>query len=487
MKAMRDMTIKKRVLFVVMITSLLALTIVSSVTMAISFRYRRQNLMTELAILARIIGDNCLVPIAYDIPEDADKLLASLRKSPSVTHAVIHDSEGNDFASYRRNQSSVALPLHPPSGIKTESGGEIQGSYMHVWEPVLFEGKQIGVLHLFDDMRVINGALRREFIILGVLVVLVLSLAYAVTMGLDSLVSNPLSNLSDVAKAVSSAGDYTVRAKRMTGGEIGALVDSFNTMMQQIERSNATLESLVKELEGKNIELERFTYTVSHDLKSPLITIQGFVGQLRKHIQAEDEERVHRDIARVETAAGKMSDLLRDLLELSRVGHVVGDINHVKFNRLVASALSQVEGALSNSSVEVVVDDDLPSVTVDTMRFVEVMQNLLDNAIKFMGDQPSPLITIGCRKDDDQDVFFVSDNGMGIEDDYREKVFGLFEQLNQHIEGTGIGLTIVRRVIDLHGGAIWIEDGKDGQGTTFCFTISNEETINGSNDAGRAA
>ena len=190
-------------------------------------------------------------------------------------------------------------------------------------------------------------------------------------------------------------------------------------------------------------------------------------------------ERIEKDMSRIETAADKMYCLLNDLLELSRIGRITGDIMEISFNDIVDDAMSRLEGLIEKSGVEVVIQKDMPSVTVDTMRFAEVLQNLIENSSKFTKDNPNPKIEIGCRMDNEKPVFFVRDNGIGIDEAYRERVFGLFEQLNHKLGGTGIGLALIKRIVEIHNGNIWIEDGENGQGATFCFTVNQQPNDNG--------
>ncbi len=242
-----------------------------------------------------------------------------------------------------------------------------------------------------------------------------------------------------------------------------------------LKEAEAAREQLIAELEARNAELERFTYTVSHDLKSPLITIRGFLSFLQQDALSGNVERLHKDISRIDAAARRMQQLLDDLLELSRIGRLVNPPERVPFADIVAEALELVQGQLIERGVTVSVAPDLPMVYGDRLRLVEVMQNLLDNAARFMGDQPVPRVEIGVRQDADTPVFFVRDNGRGIEPPYQERVFGLFEQLDASSEGTGIGLALVRRIIEVHGGRIWAESAGLGQGATFCFILPEME------------
>lgn len=234
-------------------------------------------------------------------------------------------------------------------------------------------------------------------------------------------------------------------------------------------------ETLLAELEHKNTELERFTYTVSHDLKSPLITISGFLGLLEKDIACGKTLRIQSDIARISGAAIKMKQLLEELLELSRIGRLVNPPEKVELGDLVGDAIDLLKGQLDQGNVQIKVSSNLPTVYVDTTRIREVFQNLIDNAIKFMGEQSHPLIEIGSRNEKGEVVVTVRDNGIGLEQKYYENIFGLFNRLDQKKEGSGVGLTIVKRIIEVHHGRIWVESEGLGKGCTFCCTFPKNQ------------
>jgi signal transduction histidine kinase len=243
------------------------------------------------------------------------------------------------------------------------------------------------------------------------------------------------------------------------------------TMRKWVE---AERENLIEELELKNAELERFTYTVSHDLKSPLFTIRGFLGFLKEDAQKGDMERVEKDIQRIVNATDKMYELLGDLLELSRIGRLINEPVDVPFNDLVSEAIELLQGRITQGGIKVTVQENLPTVHVDRQRILEVLQNLMDNAAKFMGDQPAPEIGIGQRGViNNMPVFYVHDNGMGIASEFNETIFGLFNKLNSQTEGTGIGLAIVKRIVEFHGGRVWVES-EPGRGATFLFTLPTQ-------------
>lgn len=239
------------------------------------------------------------------------------------------------------------------------------------------------------------------------------------------------------------------------------------------------MEDLLNELRDKNGELERFTYTVSHDLKAPLITLGGFAGLLERDMLAGDINKATQDIKRITEAIQKMEQLLNELLELSRIGRMVNDLETVSFNEVAEEAIRLVEGQLMKNQVKVEIEAEMPVVHVDRIRIVEAVQNLVDNASKFMGDQPNPEIKIGSRNENGEDVFFVRDNGVGIEAIYHERIFGLFNKLDAKTDGTGIGLALVKRIIEIHNGRIWVES-ELGKGANFYFTLpvnTNQDNI----------
>ncbi len=234
-------------------------------------------------------------------------------------------------------------------------------------------------------------------------------------------------------------------------------------------RAETRLEAVIAELERKNAELEQFTSTVSHDLKSPLITISGFVATLERLAREGDIAALKSDVVRIEKAADRMRRLLDELLKLSRVGRVASERRELSLSEIADEAVELCSGILERRNVRVDVAPDLPPVWGDRTRLLEVMQNLIENAVKFMGDEPAPRIEVGAREDDGETVWYVRDNGIGIEPRFLERVFELFEQLETEAEGTGVGLALVKRILEVHGGRVWAESDGAGTGTTFCF------------------
>ncbi|MCA9957763.1 MAG: GHKL domain-containing protein, partial [Anaerolineales bacterium] len=264
--------------------------------------------------------------------------------------------------------------------------------------------------------------------------------------------------------------EISIQTLRSMLGQVSGQVVMLHDVTAR-EKARAEREALITELEAKNTELERFTYMVSHDLKSPLLTMRGFLGFLTQDIERQRWENVSHDVTRIREAVANMEMLLEDLLQLSRAGHLVKQPEEIPFAEVVRSVLAAVAGRIALSGAQVHIAPDLPIVLGERRRLVQVLQNLVENGLKYMGNQSQPVIEIGWQQQAGEALFFVRDNGAGIDPANHEKVFDLFERLDQTIEGTGIGLATVKRIVEVHHGRIWVESEGAGQGSVFYFTL----------------
>jgi signal transduction histidine kinase len=247
-------------------------------------------------------------------------------------------------------------------------------------------------------------------------------------------------------------------------------VGRFATIILDVTQRILTEEALRQ----KNAEMERFTNTVSHDMKTPLVTIKTFIGFLEQDLASGDLKRLKQDFDFILGAAKKMEGLLNELLELSRVGHVLNSKVTVGFQDLLDDALAAGAGSIASRGVRISRSAESILLSGDRPRLGEVWQNLIENSVKYMGDQTDPQIEIGVETRGNERVFFVRDNGMGVDPRHSEKIFGLFEKLDPASEGSGLGLALVKRIIEVHGGRIWVESEGFGTGSTFCFTFGVE-------------
>ncbi len=224
-------------------------------------------------------------------------------------------------------------------------------------------------------------------------------------------------------------------------------------------------------LKQKNDELEQFVYIVSHDLKSPLITINTFLGMLQEDIADNRSEGIEEDVEFIKQATAKMEALLNALLRLSRIGRIDSVPQTLPVKKMVDDCLKVLGGSLQQQQVEVVVAEMTNQWHGDPTHFGQLWQNLIENAIKYMGDQPRPRIEIGAEERAEGQVFYVRDNGIGIAPEHQERVFNMFAQLDPNSEGTGLGLALVKKIVATYGGTIWVESAGKGQGSCFWFAL----------------
>lgn len=256
--------------------------------------------------------------------------------------------------------------------------------------------------------------------------------------------------------------------------------ESRNQALSEIEvrkRIEEKHKYLLSELSTKNEEMESFLYTVSHDLKTPIVTIEGFVGALKEDYGNIMEEEGKHYITRIKEGTRKIDALINDLLKLSRIGHTTEKKTTIPFHTLFNEALEPFQSQIENRGIRIQIMDTLPLLYGERKKLAQLVSNLISNAIKFIGEHnPDPCIEIGVKKADGKSIFFVRDNGIGIDPHHFHKIFQVFQRLPnaKNIEGTGVGLAIVKRIIDLHGGKIWVESEKD-TGSTFFFTIEGKE------------
>ncbi len=228
-------------------------------------------------------------------------------------------------------------------------------------------------------------------------------------------------------------------------------------------------------LRQTNEELQDFVHVVSHDLKTPVVSVYGFSERLRKNYAHTLDEKAKSYLEHIMSSAARMEALVSDLLAFSRIGRMVPEIESHSSLDIVEKVISDLKGRLKENGVEMVVPEELPDISCDRERLHQVFQNLIVNAVKFTRTRESPRIEIGYEDKDPFHQFYVRDNGIGIDPEDQEKIFEKFERLEQEKdeEGTGLGLAIVKRIIQSHGGEVWVESEKE-TGATFYFTLPKE-------------
>jgi len=251
-------------------------------------------------------------------------------------------------------------------------------------------------------------------------------------------------------------------------------IEGFIMDITERVKAEELVNTQVEELRRINEELERFSYTVSHDLRSPLVTIKGFMGLLREDIRDGNLQETQESMMRIENATDKMQQLLEDLLQLSRVGRIVNPYERFSMTTVAYEAKELLFGLINEKKCEIKIQEDMPLVFADKSRTRELYQNLIENAIKFSKPQEKPQVQVYSTTRDEKTVFCVRDNGIGIPSEYQERIFGLFNKLDSNSQGTGVGLSLVKHIVENHKGTIWVESEGHNAGTLFCFTLNTD-------------
>ncbi|MBI5188331.1 MAG: HAMP domain-containing protein [Nitrospirae bacterium] len=307
--------------------------------------------------------------------------------------------------------------------------------------------------------------------ILGVCAVVVL--IYII---LSKLVRQPLMDFTSKIKELTMRipeGDYSMRIDIRRPDEIGNLVASFNQMAETLEEKNNLLRRVYKELADANKELEAFSYSVSHDLKAPLRGIDGFSKMLMEEYSVQINERGTHYLNRIRENIGRMSALIDDMLTLSRAGMIELQPRHVKFSDMLNNVLEDFRGEIESRGISIKIGD-LPIIRCDSTLMQTVFSNIISNAIKFTREKEKPEIIIGFNEGND--TIFVRDNGIGFDMQYHDKIFQVFQKLHlpEEYEGTGVGLALVKRIVDRHHGKVWAES-EPGKGATFFVKLPIEK------------
>jgi signal transduction histidine kinase len=285
----------------------------------------------------------------------------------------------------------------------------------------------------------------------------------------------PLGRLAERVREV-ARGDFGRRVEAGGAREVVTLGDDVDAMRRRILEELDALAAARDDLERSNAELEQFAYVASHDLQEPLRKVASFTQMLQRRYEGQLDERADQYIGFAVDGARRMQDLINDLLRFSRVGRVTEDFTDVDTAELVRRAQSTLQERIEETGGRIEVDGELPVVRGEATLLALVFQNLIGNGLKFRGDDP-PVVRVSALRrpaegGGEEWCFSVSDNGIGIDAEYADRIFIIFQRLHPRTsyEGTGIGLAMCRKVVEYHGGEIWL-DTAPGRGATFHFTL----------------
>jgi signal transduction histidine kinase len=441
----------------------------------------RDNLVARLSAQAQIIGSNSVSALVLNDPRSAEKTLAALGSLPDIRAAGILTPDGRLFARFLHPgaQPMAALPQLPAGVSEAHWFSRDQLVLVHA---ITLQGKTVGSVYLRADLREINYRVKHYAAIAAIVLLLCLLAALAVSSVFGRAVAQPIKRLAEVARSVSRDKNYSIRV-RSTGDrdEVAFLIEAFNDMLAQISARDAALQQARDELEQRvqerttqlvaaNKELEAFSYTVSHDLRGPLEIVSTITYVLEKDYAGKLDAKGREFLADMQAAAKRMSDLINQLLTLSRVATSEMQQETVNLSALARQVAGEFERRTPQRQVEFVVGEGAV-VEGDPTLLRVVIDNLMNNAWKYTSSQQRARIEFGWNQQDDHRVYFVKDNGAGFDPASATRLFQPFQRLHSAADfpGTGVGLATVQRIVSRNGGRIWAEAAL-GQGATFYFT-----------------
>lgn len=492
---MREWPIARRLTGLLVLVSALVLLLTSAAFGAYTFWSYRSAELERMAVRGRIMALSATAALAFDDVPAASELLTALRADPHVLGAALYDAQGVLFAIHPPEAGDALIPDAPG-----EPGYRFEGGRLVGYETVAVEGgTALGTLYMTSDLGALYDTLRSAVLIGMLVFALSVGAAWGISTVLQRSISGPILALAEAARAVSSRRDYSVRATEGGGGELTELTAAFNHMLSRIEEqdrelrahatdlerrveartadlaaANDSLRQQTAELQVANAELDAFAYSVSHDLRAPLRSIDGF-SQVVLEDYADELDEAGRDaLSRVRAASQRMGALIDDLLRLSRISRAPMKPERVDVSALATDIVAEIRKASPQRSVDVRIEPGLEAKA--DRRLLEVaLDNLIRNAWKYTGKQPEPRIEIGTARTNGTGAFMIRDNGAGFDMAYADKLFGAFQRLHtqEEFEGTGVGLATVRRIIHRHGGEIWAEAAV-GEGATFYFNLATQ-------------
>jgi signal transduction histidine kinase len=468
--------IKQKVLRALMLTSGLVLLLTFSSFLIYEVITFRQNAVRQLSIQAKIISSNSTAALAFDSRADANEMLAALKAEPHIEVAAIFDKGGQLFSSYPTDNS---LQIPAPASFKEMH--YFERGHLISYEPIVQNNTVLGVLYLKSNMNAMYDRLQLYATIAGIVSIVSFIMAYIFASWLQRSISWPILALAETAKIISEKKDYSVRAEKTEDNETGVLTDAFNQMLAEIHAQNEQIQSFnqnleltiqkrTQDLEAANKEMEAFSYSVSHDLRAPLRSINGYSKILLEDYSDKLGEQGKQTLNTIIRNAIRMGQLIDDLLHFSRLGKQSVKKVNLDMNSLVRNVCDELAEQYPKKADILI--KPLPPIDADSSMIRQVIQNLISNALKYSMRKENAKIEIGAYPENDHLTYYVKDNGAGFDMKYYDKLFGVFQRLHSanEFEGTGVGLALVQRIIAKHEGRIWAE-GKENEGATFYFTL----------------
>lgn len=459
---MESLSVRAKLLLAIFLPSLVVLAIAVSGMLLYDLNALKRTLLRQAEVNTRIMARAMVGPLSTDDRLLATDKLSSLEADPNVISAVVYDEKRSVFAQFP--------PLAKLDISSRLPAGE-EGSTYSVIIPIRMGQQVIGSIWLQTSLK--HFYTRLYYSIAGAVAGFAVLVAGVGAMAryFHLQFSRPLQSLVETATKVSEEKNYSVRAPAQVAPEFNAVTGAFNHMLDEIDQRDRDLVQRRTELENANRELEAFSYSVAHDLRTPLRAIASY-SQILRETEGETGKAERMELLeRIETNAARMAALIDDLLAFSRVDAEPLEKKLIAPELIAEQAWNDLKSQQENRKVEFRLDP-MPKANADEGLLLQVYVNLLSNALKYSRKQPVAVIHVGAEECNGETTYFVKDNGVGFNMAFYDKLFGVFQRLHsgKEFEGTGVGLALVQRVIHRHGGKIWAQS-EPGKGAQFYFTL----------------
>lgn len=472
----RRASVRFKLIVAMMVTALAAL-LVATAAMTVYELGSYTNARTQdIETQTELLGAASIAALSFQDPGTAEENLGVLRHRPSIAAAGIYDDAGRLFATYSRDGGDT-FPARPGAASTT-----IDGAWLLVFKDIVHNEEVIGSAYMRAEFPRLER-MADYLMIAGLAALAALLMALLFALGLQRGITRPILLINRAARDVVDHHEYKLRAEKVTDDEIGTLAESFNLMLDEIHARTSELQELnenlerrirerTAELERSNLELQSFSYTVSHDLRSPLRAIAGFTQALRTRLPDELDEESAAYFDRIRAAVRRMGQRIDGLLNLAHLSRHQLARQDVDLGELASEVLADIRQREPDRTADVRISDDL-KVRGDPTLLRALIDNLLENAWKFTAHTDSARIEVGVEQQEGRRAYFVRDNGAGFDMKFADKLFQPFQRVHATPEfpGTGIGLATVKRIVERHGGRVWAE-AAPAQGATFYFTLA---------------